>query len=460
MNKPAAATFVGLSKGAHDRRLALHHGIIKVTAYSVASVLAVLLLTAALPPLVATQSDRAILDSRVTLLTTPISGEVSSLRTTVGERTGSGGLVAVVQNTRVDETALITLSSKVAELTEKVANATNKRQSDQRYVEALDSELSAEKAALLTQIKEKVSALQSKVASAEADVDTKSALNDRQKQLLARNVVSRDMLKPGTHELASVVSMRDSAGAALAGANAQFAAVKHDLFVGDDLIGVATLAQKRRDVAFDEQREAIEQNAAQTALEASKRLLKQELARVDSMKRASLTAPPRREVLQVGVAEGRHVNAGDAVATLVDCSSLFAVAIFSYREAADLAVGTRMQISGQGLPATIDGTVQDIIPKSSDKTDELYAVPFPQTERREMYVVVHPDNDQALRTRGRSGDVEGSCPVGKWVTVSRADGWVPSTSVLWQKATGLLHTAAAAFGPSGAQAQPHAASHE
>jgi hypothetical protein len=40
--------------------------------------LAALMLTAALPPIVADQSDRAILNAPITLLTTPIAGEISA----------------------------------------------------------------------------------------------------------------------------------------------------------------------------------------------------------------------------------------------------------------------------------------------------------------------------------------------------------------------------------------------
>lgn len=114
------------------------------------------------------------------------------------------------------------------------------------------------------------------------------------------------------------------------------------------------------------------------------RLVDAERQRLQSLADTRLTSPHDGEVLYVGVALGRHVSAGDSVAT----------------------------------------------PKSSEKSEDLNAVPFPQTERREMYVVVKPDTDMALlRPTSIDGAPNGSCPVGKWVTVTRADGWVPSTSV-------------------------------
>ena len=139
-------------------------------------------------------------------------------------------------------------------------------------------------------------------------------------------------------------------------------------------------------------------------------------------------------VLSLGAAQGRHVNPGDSVATLVDCDQAFAVGIFSYRQAQDLAVGTPVTIASAGSSASQPGRVSEILPKTSDKTDQQYAVPFPQTERREMYVLVsldQPEGDPSvdrLRPQTRSSP----CSVGQWVTITRENGWLPSTSVAWK----------------------------
>ena len=217
----------------------------------------------------------------------------------------------------------------------------------------------------------------------------------------------------------------------------------------------ATLVQKRRDVSFDAAREKIEEAQAMAGLADEMRLVDAERQRLQSLADTRLTSPHDGEVLHVGVALGRHVSAGDSVATLVDCRNLFAVAIFSYRQATALSVGTRVIISGAGTDRPVRAAVQDIVPKSSDKSEDLYAVPFPQTERREMYVVVKPDADMALlRPTSIDGAPNGSCPVGKWVTVTRGDGWVPSTSVAWQQASSLVKSAlATVFSPHDAQAR-------
>lgn len=437
-----------------DPKMKAHGRIIKATTYSVASLLAVLMLTATLPPIVADESDRAILDAPITLLTTPIAGEVSTLNANVAEKVSQGTSIAEVKNTRVDRTTLIDLESKENNYREALTAAQNKNEADLHYVVALDKEISAQKAQLINQFEKQNAELKANLAGAQALVGEKSALRDRQVNMVSRDVASAYMLKPTTQELSSAESTRDAASQRLASNLSELDAINHDIFVGDNLVGIATLVQKRRDVAFDAERQKIEEAQARAGLADEMKLVEAERQRLQSLADARLTSPNDGEVLDVGVALGRHVNAGDSIATLVECRRLFAVAIFSYREARALSVGTRVIISGEGVKRPVGGTVQDLVPKSSDKSDALYAEPFPQTERREMYVVVKPDTDMALlRPTRADGAPTGSCPVGKWVTVTRRDGWVPSTSVVWQQASSLVMSALeTVFSPSDAEA--------
>jgi hypothetical protein len=50
-----------------------HQAILRVTAIGVAGLLSILMVTAVAPPMVADQSDRAVVNAPVTLLTAPMS---------------------------------------------------------------------------------------------------------------------------------------------------------------------------------------------------------------------------------------------------------------------------------------------------------------------------------------------------------------------------------------------------
>lgn len=180
-----------------------------------------------------------------------------------------------------------------------------------------------------------------------------------------------------------------------------------------------------------------------------KGLIDAERIRLDKLAAAEVRVPGQSMVLTVEASKGRHVNAGDALTSLVDCEQQFVVAIFSYRQGQNLAAGTHVRVDGASFKS---GIITSLLPKTSDKLDERYAVPFPQTERREMYAIVMPDEKSGDALRSESTDVTGQstpCSVDKWVTVTRDNGAViPSMSVAWR------HLAAFVTSWNSANAQP------
>jgi hypothetical protein len=85
--------------------------------------------------------------------------------------------------------------------------------------------------------------------------------------------------------------------------------------------------------------------------------------------------------------------------------------------------------------------VTAVLPKTSDKIDDRFAVPFPQTERRELYTIITPDDraDGAVRAEvAAQHEQPTSCDIGQWVTVTKDDGIVPSMSVTWRRVETLI----------------------
>jgi hypothetical protein len=208
--------------------------------------------------------------------------------------------------------------------------------------------------------------------------------------------------------------------------------------VGDDLVAIGTLVQKRRDIDLDEKRMGIEEKELSAVLEDRQRLINREQKRLDALAGANVRTPTGGEILNAGATPGRHVNAGDSVASLVDCDKRFVVAIFSYRQGQGMKVGTRVQVDGASFGS---GIVSAVLPKTSDKIDDRFAVPFPQTERRELYAIIAPDNRTAGMVHAAATaqhDQPTSCNLGQWVTVTKDDGIVPSMSVTWRRLETLV----------------------
>src|ERR1700756_3494517 len=121
-----------------------HPMILRASSLVVASILSLLMLTAVVPPIVADQSDRAVVNAPVTLLTAPIDGEIESLAASPGGSVEAGDSLAQVSNVRLDRGTLISLEEKAADAREKLTSAQAKKETDRAYLKLLHSEIPAE----------------------------------------------------------------------------------------------------------------------------------------------------------------------------------------------------------------------------------------------------------------------------------------------------------------------------
>jgi multidrug resistance efflux pump len=364
-----------------DSRTSRHPVILRVSSLVVASILSLLMITTVVPPIVADQSDRAVVNAPITLLTSPIDGEIDSLAATPGHSIEAGESLAQVSNVRLDRGTLISLEEKAAEAREKLAAAQANKESDRAYLKSLDSEIAAQIEQLKAQFQSQILELRARVAQSESQSAEKKALVERQSDMVSRDAASIYMLKPTTQQYTAALHNGDAENAKLNQKIAQLDALGKGVYVGDDLVAIGSLVQKRRDIDLDRKRMEIEEKELSAVLEDHQRLIAREQKRLDALAEASVRTPTGGKVLTVGATPGRHVNAGDSLASLVDCDKRFVVAIFSYRQGQSMKVGTSVRVDGASFGS---GIVTAILPKTSDKIDDRFAVPFPQTERREL----------------------------------------------------------------------------
>src|SRR4030081_570941 len=365
-----------------------HPVILRVSSLVVASVLSLLLINAVVPPIVADQSDRAVVNAPITLLTAPIDGEIDSLTINPGHAVEAGDALARISNVRLDRGTLISLQEKAAEAREKLAAAVANKNSDRAYLKSLDAEIAAQIEQLKAQFQSQIAELRARVAESDSLSSAKKALVERQSDMVAHNAASMDMLKPTTHQYSAALHNVDAESAKLNQKIAQLDALGKGIYVGDDLVAIGTLVQKRRDVDLDEKRMEIEEKETSAVLEDHQRLIDAEQTRLQTLAEANVRVSTVGNILNIGAAPGRHVNAGDTLASLVDCDKRFVVAIFSYRQGQSMKVGTSVRVERASFGS---GIVTAVLPKTSDKIDDRFAVPFPQTERRELYAIISPE---------------------------------------------------------------------
>jgi multidrug resistance efflux pump len=405
---------------------------LRVSAIGVAGLLSALMVTAVAPPIVADQSDRAVVNAPVTLLTAPIGGEIDALTALPGSDVRDGDKLAQISNPRLDRGTLISLEEKSSDARQKLDATRAKRDSDRAYVASLDTELANQSEQLKAQFQSQIEELRARVAQSNAMSGEKKALVERQNNMVARNAASIEMVRPTTQQYTAALYNADAETAKLNQKIAQLGALNRGVYVGDELVALNNLAQKRRDIDLDAKRMEIEEKQQSAVLADLENLIDLEQKRLATLAGADVLSRGRGKVLTIGAALGRHVSAGDTISSIVDCDKRFVVAIFSYRQGQSMMPGTRVRIDGSSFRS---GIVSAVLPKTSDKVDERFAVPFPQTERRELYAIITPDsaNESGAQVQETATSDAPACPVGQWVTVTRDNGMVPSMSVTWRR---------------------------
>jgi multidrug resistance efflux pump len=242
----------------------------------IAGVLSVLLVSAVAPPIIADQSDRAVINAPLTLLTAPIDGEVGSLSKQARDAVEPGDVLARISNARVDQSALIALEQKTSDERAKLEATRRKKESDRAYVNTLDAEISNQTETLRAQFQSEIVALRAKVAESDSLSGAKKALVDRQSALVARNAASMDMLNPTKAQYSAALHSADAERAKLNQKVAQLDALQKGIYVGDDLVAIGILVQKRRDIDLDATRMQIEEKELSAALQDHQSLVDKE----------------------------------------------------------------------------------------------------------------------------------------------------------------------------------------
>src|SRR5207253_6495152 len=134
----------------------------------------------------------------------------------------------------------------------------------------------------------------------------------RQADMVARDAASTYMLKPTTHQYSAALHNVDAENAKLNQKITQLDALGKGIYVGDDLIAVGNLVQKRRDIDLDEKRMEIEEKELSAILEDHQRLISSEQKRLETLAGANVRVPTGGKILSVGAVPGRHGNAGDS----------------------------------------------------------------------------------------------------------------------------------------------------
>src|SRR3979409_1593831 len=118
--------------------------------------------------------------------------------------------------------------------------------------------------------------------------------------MVAPTAASMGMLKPTTHQYSAALHNVDAENAKLNQKIAQLDALGKGIYVGDDLVAIGTLVQKRRDIDLDEKRMEIEERELAAVLDDHQRLIDVERKRLDTLAARNVRETSPSTILHAG----------------------------------------------------------------------------------------------------------------------------------------------------------------
>ncbi|MBX9749161.1 MAG: hypothetical protein K5Q68_06045 [Roseococcus sp.] len=393
--------------------------------YGGAILLAGSLLLASLPPILSDTSTRAVVNAPIVLVTAPIDGELDKLLAEPGDPVAHGEVMARMRNDRLDRSTLIGLENQTQGTRISLQGLRERIEVLSNWLDSLDRNIAVQRGFALNVATEVEREARAKAASAAATLAEMSTLVARQRRLLEAGVVSREVLQIALLRERAAQEDLLATQAALARREAERRSIELGSYAGDTQGALGSLIERRRDASLELSRLRVDEAQLTNNLNALSAQTASETARLARLLDAEVASPSAGHVLRAFASPGQRLNAGDTIAGTVECRSAFVVGIFSVRQAHRLAVGSRVLVDAEGWHETRFGHVRQVLPRTTDRVDTGYAVPFPPMERREMYVLI--DLEDARPTRG-ARDARGRpavpCDIGRWVHVEIEGGMV------------------------------------
>lgn len=395
---------------------------VRLASYTVLGVVATVFSSSVFPPVFTSQTNRALINAPVIPLTTPISGVVKI----------SGNGRAAVENDKVDNTTLIGLKVQLAALDNELRQKNAIIGDYASRIDNLNNDLLSQQAALLQRTESDLEA-----AKAALQMVTYSTRIAKAEAVRKQKLVAKGVYFGIGDDIADTIQLEDTklqaAKVAVDKLNKEMSFARQGIYIGSDLQSLQNLQQEIRTRSADLLQIQMQMTTMQTRKSELEALASAEAARIDRLTRADLAIPPGTTLYKPVAVTGREVVAGDTLAEALDCRNAFVVAIFSERQAQALSVGSRVKVNADAWAQEADGVVERLVPRTTERVDLDYAVPFPPTERRELYAYIRMAGTSESQFMNN-----GVCSVGTWGSVSLPREWLGKTREYVHEASASL----------------------
>lgn len=391
---------------------------VRILSLGVLGVVGSTFMTTIAPPVFSSSTTRAVTNAPVVSITSPIGGRVVEVNTV-----GDGSLpLATIENDRVDRSTLIGLTIELTSLQNDLALKQSIHADYLRRIADLERDLDRQQAAVIIRSDNDL-----RNAQAHLEIVSLSSANEKNAAERKLSLVKKGVIAGNRDELANTLRLEDTkivaARLRVEMLSADLDNARSGIFVGGEQQSLQDLQREIRNVKADRSQISIQTATIQARIDQLKALANAEEERIAKLVRADVAISTQAKLFKTVAQVGKQVSGGDTLAESVSCADAFVVAIFSERQAQSLSLGASVTVEADGWDGPVLGRVERLVPKTTERVDLDYAVPFPPTERRELYAFIAPD-----AAHSDNGVVSKFCGVGTWVTVS-----MPKTWVVWTR---------------------------
>jgi len=381
-------------------------------------------LTVMFPNVFTRSSERAVVNSPVTLITSPVEGVVTGQQVARGKPFQASQGLMTVQNPNIDRSLLVELTGKKLDNQQRFDAATAKLEGEQVQLAANERDLQRYHAAAEQEHATNVRALQARVAVAKAQVDQQEEVVNRNQSMQWAGAVSEAYTSASRYQLSVLNNAKAAAKAELDNAVGSSQASKGKVFISATDGPVATLQQQHTQLSADIVQLKAQLQQLQDYGASVDKLIATEQGRLDRLSNLEIRAGEAGVIEDVLAAPGTRVAAGATLARASNCSQTQVVAVFPRSLSDDLLPGTRLRVQVDGVPSALPASVAEILPRASDGEQARYFVPFPPIEKNEIYVIAKLAKPLSAAPRLATADATQHCAMGRWAKVSLDRNWL------------------------------------
>ncbi|WP_042877910.1 HlyD family secretion protein [Cupriavidus necator] len=438
---PAPAARQSQGEGLVERKqpvaVPLWHIVPRMAGYGVVLFIVWAVLTIMFPNVFTRSSERAVVNSPVSLVTSPVEGIVMRQMIAAGQPFTANQPLMVVQNPNIDRSLLVELTGKKLDNQQRHDSAKAKLESNRRLLAATEQDLQRYNSAAQREHASRVRALEARLAAAKAQEDQQEEVVNRNQNMQWAGAVSEAYTNASRYQLSMLSNAKAAAKAELDNAVGESEASRNKVYTSSTDSPSAALAQRRQVLNAESAQLTAELEQLEEYGKSVDQLLATEQERIDRLSNLEIRLTEPGTVEDLIAQPGMRVAAGATLARASNCAQTRVVAVFPRSLSDSLLPGARLNVHVDGLPAALPASVAEILPRAPDGDQARYFVPFPPIEKNEIYVIAKLDRplDKLPGKASASGVVSaanasvpqassGHCGMGRWARVTLNQSWL------------------------------------